>query len=233
MILELTLQSKGGSGKSFYTYFRALASSNDDSIFLDVDSSTNTSSRQLKFLESDRLEAVSLVDSKGVLIRDTFLGYMESVADSNMDATTKIIADLGSAESDQLVSMLEFDISFREFCDELGFKVIFNVIIAGGGAYKASVNYLQRLVSVANGEFEIVVWENVMSFNQFPSLSKELAENCVKMGLRHRKFGDFSPASLIGGQVIEGTRRGYSLSDYSPGARIRIKKELKENFSHE
>ncbi len=227
--LILTIQSKGGAGKSFHTYFRALSELDGNSLFVDVDSSTQTSTRQLKFLGNERVETLSLLDKRDVLVRDAFLGYMESIAQCNFN---KVYFDFGAAESQQLPALLR-DIPMAEFCDELGFELIFNVVVGGGGAYKASTDYLKEILSVVNGEFKITVWENTISFDQFPKLSKELADNCIKLGLDHKKFGDFNPSSLICGQVMEGARKGYSLADYSPGARIRIKKELKENFSNE
>ena len=229
-IIEFTLQSKGGVGKSFHTYCRALSVPNEHSLFVDVDSSTQTSTRQLKFLGSERLETISLLDNRDVLVRDKFLGYMESLAESPFE---RIFMDFGAPESEQIPALIQRDIPFREFCDELGIEVVFNVVIGGGGAYKASVDYLQKIVSVLNNEFKIIVWENITSFNQFPALSAELADNCKRLGVRYKRFGDFEPSTLLGGLVLDGIRRGYSLNEYSPGARIRLKKELKENFGHE
>ncbi|MGV3600025.1 MAG: hypothetical protein ACO1N1_02415 [Dyadobacter fermentans] len=229
-IIEFTLQSKGGVGKSLHTYCRALSVPEEHSLFVDVDSSTQTSTRQLKFLGPERVETISLLDARDVLVRDKFLGYMESLSESNF---SRIYMDFGAPESEQIPALIQRDIPFKEFCDELGFTVAFNIVIGGGGAYKASVDYLQKLVSVVDNKFETVVWENITSFNQFPALSKELAGNCKRMGLRYRRFGDFEPSTLLGGQVLDGIRKGFALSDYTPGARIRLKKELNENFGHE
>ncbi|WP_439584298.1 hypothetical protein [Dyadobacter bucti] len=228
-IIEFTLQSKGGVGKSFHTYFRALSVPDEHSLFVDVDSSTQTSTRQLKFLGADRLETISLLDNRDVLVRDTFLGYMESLAESSFE---KIYMDFGAPESEQIPALIHRDIPFKEFCDELCFEVAFNIVVGGGGAYKASVDYLQKIISILNDEFKVIVWENITSFNQFPSLSTELADNCKRMGLTYKRFGDFEPSTLLGGQVLDGIRKGYSLNSYSAGAKIRIKKELKENFNN-
>jgi hypothetical protein len=229
-IIEFTLQSKGGVGKSFHTYFRALSVPDEHSLFVDVDSSTQTSTRQLKFLGADRLETISLLDNRDVLVRDTFLGYMESLSESSFE---KIYMDFGAPESEQIPALIQRDIPFREFCEELGFEIVLNIVIGGGGAYKASVNYLQKMVTVLKNEFMVVAWENITSFNQFPALSTELAENCKQLEISYKRFGDFDPSTLLGGQVLDGIRRGYSINEYGPGARIRIKKELKENFSNE
>jgi len=52
-----------------------------------------------------------------------------------------------------------------------------------------------------------------------------------RRALRYRRFGDFEPSTLLAGQVLDGIRKGFALSDYTPGARIRLKKELNENFA--
>jgi hypothetical protein len=229
MKVEIIVQSKGGVGKSFYTYFRALSVPNENSLFIDVDSSTNTSSRQLKLIGPDRLETLSLLNKKDVIVRDTFIGYLEDISKTNFSI---LYFDFGAAESQQLPALFR-EIPMLELCNELRLEVKFNVIIGGGGAYKASIDYLQEILSVTNGDFEIIVWANITSFSQFPSLLKELETNCKQLNLQFKQYGDFEPSTLLGGQVLDGVRKGYSLDDYSPGARIRIKKELKENFSHE
>jgi hypothetical protein len=229
MKVEIICQSKGGVGKSFYTYFRALSVPDENSLFIDVDSSTRTSSRQLKLLGPDRLEGLSLLNNKEVIVRDTFIGYLEGISKTTFRV---LYFDFGAAESQQLPALFR-DIPMLELCIELGLEVKFNVIIGGGGAYKASIDYLQEILSIANGDFEIMVWANINSFSQFPSLLKELENNCKKLGLQFKSYGDFESSTLLAGQILDGVRKGYSLDDYSPGARIRIKKELKENFSHE
>jgi len=228
-VIAIVAQAKGGSGKSFFTYCQSLSVPEENSLFVDADSSTQTSSRQLKHLGQDRLETISLLDNRDVLVRDTFLGYMESLVESNFE---KFYMDLGAPESEQMPALIHRDIPFREFCDELGFEVIFNIIIGGGGAYKASVDYLQKMVSVTDGKFKIIVWANLKTFNQFPDLLAELEGNCKHMNLTFKVFGAFESGTLLGGLIEDGCRKGYSLTDYSPGARIRLKKELKENFNN-
>ena len=55
--LNFVLQAKGGVGKSLLTYLLGLAKQTQDStLFVDVDSSTKTSTRQLIFLGETRTE---------------------------------------------------------------------------------------------------------------------------------------------------------------------------------
>jgi hypothetical protein len=224
------LQAKGGVGKSLYTYLRALTEADSSSLFVDVDSSTKTSLRQLTFLGEQRLESLSLIDKREVLVRDIFVGYIESLADSPFQ---EIFMDFGAPESEQFPALIARDLDFKTWCDELGFQAVFHIIMAAGGAYRSCGEYLEKMVAVLNGQFEVIAWENLNTFKQYPSLSAELAARCHYMDIQHRQFGDFDANSLLGIQILDGIRNGYNLAQYGPGARIRLKKELRENFNYE
>ena len=230
--LHFIVQAKGGVGKSMLTYLLGLARDNDknQSLFVDVDSSTQTSTRQLKFLGENRTETLSLLNSNEALVRDNLVTYLESLIDVPFH---NIYFDLGSPESEQLPALNNRDLSLKEFMDELGFKAHFHIVIGGGGAYKSSIIYMKRVIDSLNGDFDVTIWKSITTFNNFQNLAEELAENCKKMKLPLRQFGDFDPSSNLGSQILDGVRKGYSLSDYQTGARLRLKKELTENFKDE
>lgn len=229
--LNFILQAKGGVGKSLLTYLLGIAKQNcNKSLFVDLDSSTGTSSRQLKFLGESRTETVSLLNEKEVLVRDNLVSYIESLVDTAFD---KIYFDLGAPESEQFPALLEIDLPFKQFMDELDLRANFHVVVGGGGAYIPSVDYLQKLVIALRGEFEVTVWQSITTFKNFSNLSEELKRNCGLLGLRFRTFGDFDPSSNLGNQILDGVRKGYGTSDYQTGARIRLKKELNDNFKDE
>ena len=129
--------------------------------------------------------------------------------------------------------MIERDIPFKSLMDELHFKAHFHVVIGGGGAYKSSVDYLQKLLIALNHQFEVTVWQSITTFNNFSSLIDELRNNCETLGIRFRRFGDFEPSSNLGSQILDGIRKGYGIDEYQTGARIRLKKELNDNFKDE
>jgi cellulose biosynthesis protein BcsQ len=229
--LNFILQAKGGVGKSLLTYLLGIAKQNcNKSLFVDLDSSTGTSSRQLKFLGESRTETVSLLNEKEVLVRDNLVSYIESLVDTPFD---KVYFDLGAPESEQFPALLEIDLPFKQFMDELDLRANFHVVVGGGGAYIPSVDYLQKLVIALRGEFEVTVWQSITTFKNFNNLSEELRRNCGLLGLRFRTFGDFDPSSNLGNQILDGVRKGYGTSDYQTGARIRLKKELNDNFKDE
>ncbi len=228
--IQLITSSKGGVGKSLFCYEMAIykhAKGQKDVLFVDVDNSTQTSTRQLKFLGENQVETISLLDERDVLVRDSLVSYLESLVDSPFQ---EFILDLGSPESEQIPALIERDIPFAEFMGELGFKAIFNVVIGGGGAYRASVDYLQKLLMALKGEFEVVVWLNITSFSKFPALAEELAKNCTKLGLKLRRFGNFDPSSKLGSLILDGIRKGYALQDYSTGTRLALNNDLIRTF---
>jgi hypothetical protein len=224
------LQAKGGVGKSLFTYLRALSDENGSSAFIDVDHSTKTSTRQLKFLGEERRESLSLINSRDVLVRDLFIGYVESLVNAPFE---QIYMDFGAPESEQFPSLVSRDLDFKAWCDILENEVTFHIIIAGGGAYRACVEYLDTIIKTVDGRFRIIVWENMGTFKQFPSLAEELSKVCERFGLELRKFGDFDADTLLGTMILDGIRNGYKLDQYAPGARIRLMAELKNNFDHE
>jgi hypothetical protein len=194
--LNFILQAKGGVGKSLLTYLLGIANQNcDKSLFVDLDSSTGTSSRQLKFLGGSRTEAVSLLNEKEVLVRDNLVSYIESLVDAPFE---RVYFDLGAPESEQFPALLELDLPFKQFVDELDCRANFHVVIGGGGAYIPSVDYLQKLVIALRSEFEVTVWQSITTFKNFSTLSEELKRNCEVLGLRFRTFGDFDPGSNLG-----------------------------------
>lgn len=227
---NLILQAKGGVGKSLHTYLRALSEKDKTSLFVDLDSSTQTSTRQLAFLGEDRLETVSLIDNRDMLVRDIFVGYIESLMEAPYN---EIYFDFGAPESEQFPALISRDLDFEEWCEEVEAEAIFHIVIGGGGAYRPSVEYLQKMIEVLGGKFRILVWENVFSFRQFQKLSDELVANCATLGLEHLRFGDFEANSLLGSQILDGIRKGFPLDSYGPGARLRLKKEIRENFCHD
>lgn len=228
--LHFIIQAKGGVGKSLLTYLFALTQQNNSgSLFVDVDSSTETSTRQLHFLGDSRTESLSLLNDKEVLVRDNLISYLESLAESPFET---IYFDFGAPESEQLPALLERDVPFLQFLDELGCEAHFHIVVGGGGAYAPSVAYLQKILKALQEQFEVTVWKSITTFNNFPVLAEELQRNCQAMNLTLKDFGDFEPSSNLGGQILDGIRKGYKLEEYQTGARLRLKKELNV-FNHE
>jgi CobQ/CobB/MinD/ParA nucleotide binding domain len=229
--LHFILQAKGGVGKSLLTYLLAQTQSqNPNVLFVDVDASTNTSTRQLKFLAERQLESVSLLDSHEKLVRDRFIDYLESLKETNYSA---IYFDFGAPESEQFPALISKDLPFKKFMEKLGFQAHFHIVIAGGGAYFASIEYLRKIGLAINGNFEITVWKNITSFDNMENLAEELEKNCKSKNQVLAQFGDFEPHSSLGAEILENISLGLPLEEYGIGAGLKMYQELKENFNYD
>ncbi|HEV7382425.1 MAG TPA: hypothetical protein VGN64_21665 [Dyadobacter sp.] len=226
--IHFIAQAKGGVGKSLLMYLFALKFGHDPSVyFIDLDSSTQTSKNQLKFLAASNMEVVQLSNDKDVLVRDRLISYLELVSVSEFD---QFFFDLGSPESAQLPALLRYDVPMKEFADMLGLEMIFHIVMAGGSAYVPSGQYLDQIGEVAK-DFQINVWKSVTSFRKYPELSKELEAYCQTANYPLYKFGDFEPESDLGGQILDGARRGFKLSDHQIGAMLRLRNELQNLYA--
>lgn len=172
--LHFIAQAKRGVGKSLLMYLFALKNHHKpDCFFVDLDSSTHTTKRQLHFVDEKQFDFLSLIDEKGFLIRDNLISYLEAFAASRFN---EIYFDMGAPESEQLLSLIEYDIPMKAFMDALDYQVSFHIVIGGGGAYNASIEYLLRMVDLVKTDFEIIVWQSIATFRKFPHLTQELID---------------------------------------------------------
>ncbi|HEV7378470.1 MAG TPA: hypothetical protein VGN64_01645 [Dyadobacter sp.] len=221
--IHFIAQAKGGVGKSLLMYLFALKFGHDPSVyFVDLDSSTHTSKNQLRFIPQTNMEVLPLNNDKDVLVRDRLISYLDLVSNSSFD---QFFFDLGSPESAQLPALLRYDLPMKEFADMLNLEMIFHIVMAGGSAYVPSGQYLDQIGEVAK-DFQINVWKSVTSFRKYPELSKELEAYCQTANYPLYKFGDFEPESDLGGQILDGARRGFTLSDHQIGPMLRLRNEL-------
>jgi energy-coupling factor transporter ATP-binding protein EcfA2 len=231
--INLVISNKGGCGKSTLFYLFALANKhNQNALFVDCDFQTETSTRQVApFLEPSQFQTLKLVDERNVLQRDKIIGFWESLIDT---PSIESFMDFGSAESEGLLHLIEDDLPFVEFANAVNQEFVFNVVVAGGAAYKACVNYLVKLHSILKSRFKIVAYANLTSFSQFPELHKELHNNIKKMSNTEIvDWGDIQPSTFIGTQILDNIRRGGDLSNLSIGPKLKLIRELKTNFNYE
>jgi hypothetical protein len=226
--LHFIIQAKGGVGKSLLTYLMAQSQKdNPDAFFVDVDGSTQTSTRQLKFLGEKRVESITLLNNDEVLIRDLLIQYLESLSKTPFK---EIYFDFGAPESEQFPALISKDLPFKLFLEEMNFTAHFLVVIAGGGSYLASVNYLNKIFEAVNHEYPITVWKNITSFKNSEILTEELQENCDENDLKLAQFGDFEPNTSLGIQILDHISLGSPLEAYKTGARLKMKSELLQHF---
>ncbi|HUZ57500.1 MAG TPA: hypothetical protein VMU83_01800, partial [Hanamia sp.] len=178
------IQSKGGAGKSMLTYLQALKhEKNEKAAFVDLDSSTQTSTRQLHFLtqqEANRLFSVDIFDNLKKIEREKLYDVLQAF---NTQPFEEIYIDFGAPESEQLPSLFSLDFTieeFKEFEKELKAKFVFNVILCGGTSYASTFDYLKKLTEIIKGKFEIVMYLNELTFLNYNLLLDELNEFAKK-----------------------------------------------------
>lgn len=232
------VQSKGGAGKSMLTYLQALKHQKDENVvFVDLDSSTQTSLQQLNFISKQgRLIKTDIYDRSKKLDRERFIEVIEGL---NQLEHHNFYIDFGAPESEQLPGLFTIDFTIDEFKlieQEMGVKFIFNVIIAGGPAYEACFNYLKNLTEIINGRFDIYAYANEFTFNNYENLLNNLNDFViVTKGLIKAvlPFGNFHPDRRSGKLILGNIREGRGLDEFHSFATKLILKREFEKINYE
>lgn len=230
------IQSKGGSGKSMLTYLQALKhEKNEKTAFVDLDSSTQTSTKQLQFLANDgskitRLFSIDIFDNLKKIEREKLFDILQAFNKQNFD---DIYIDFGAPESEQLPALFSLDFSieeFKEFEKELKAKFVFNVILCGGTSFASSFEYLKSVTRLTKNNFEIVMYLNELTFQNYNILIDQLNEFAKKgkeSVTKVIRFGDIHVDRHSGQIITENIRNGVGLSAYNSfSAKTIIKREM-------
>jgi len=231
--IQLIIQSKGGVGKSFLTYNFSLKHEQDESTyFADCDASVKTSTHQLKHLhnrEPSRAGSLNLLDSRAMLDRQLLFENLQEISELNRSNT---FIDFGASESEQLPALMSMDYTIYEFKEiekELDVEFIFNIVIAGGGAYYASISYMQKMVNIIQGHCKINLYLNEFTFQNNKELIDEILVyskdkknniNAVKF------FGDYDLTASPHKKILSYIAQGRGMEAYKFVERIKIIKEI-------
>ena len=226
------LQSKGGVGKSMLTYLLALKNeTNEQSYFSDVDSSAKSSTQQLKFLQGKtppRFAAINLLDARNKIDRQLLFDNLLLLVQKDY---RDYYLDLGAPESTEFPSLFSSDYTideFKQIADELNAEFIFNIIIAGGSSYEACTNYLQTIVELVKGSFEINVYVNEATFVNKENIREVYQYAGMNEGFIHsvKRFGDFDNTTSPHKNILKKVEEGKGLSAYAYVERINILREI-------
>lgn len=227
------IQSKGGAGKSMLTYLQGLKNEqNGKSLFIDLDSSTKTSAKQLTFLrDQKRIAEVTINDNQKRIDREKLFEVLENLA--TMDQFEDFYIDFGAPESQQLPSLFNLDFSleqFKEFETSLEAKFVFNIIIAGGTSYLSCMRFTEEVVDSLNGQFDILLWINEQSFTNYETLVDEVKQyseankDCIT---EVRLFGNIAVDRNSGQNIIDSVKQGSGMEGFKGFAtRAVIKREI-------
>jgi hypothetical protein len=231
--IYFNIQAKGGTGKSMLTYLQALKHEDNAAVcFVDLDSSTFTSKRQLKFVGvKNSVFQIDIFDRLKKIEREKLFQILEAL--SAYQDFTQVYIDFGAPESEQLPGLFSIDFSideFKEFETGLQVKFVFNIILAGGTAYVSTFNYLKKMLELVNGRFEINVYANSFTFHNHEHLIDELKTFATKTkGLVKRvvSFGDIHADRSSGQMITANVTEGKGMDGYhSFAARTIIKREI-------
>ena len=229
--IHFNIQSKGGAGKSMLTYFLAVKHEDDPrSCFVDLDSSTKTSTRQLRFLhEQNRLFEIDIYDNLKKIEREKLFEVLDILSRTDFD---EIFIDFGAPESEQLPALFDFDFTvdeFKEFETSIGAKFVFNIIMAGGPSYLACFDYLKKMVSLAGDHFETCCYVNEQTFSGHQELMGEieLFSQIDSVNLKIKRFGNIQTERSSGQAIIAYIAQGKGLRDFETfTSRIIMKREV-------
>src|ERR1039457_2408048 len=230
---QFNVQAKGGSGKSMLTYLQALKNeTNQGTYFIDLDSSVQTSRQQLKFLQGKkpaRFAMMNLLDGRDKLDRQLLFENLLELCGKDYDA---FYLDFGAPESDQLPSLFSKDYSVEEFKQiesELSSEFIFNIVVAGGGAYEGCTAYLKKLSGLLAGAFVVNIYINQSTFVNHTHLIHEIEAfaNGRKNEITAVKFfGDFDITTSPHKNILFSIEQGKGMEAYFFVEKIKILKEL-------
>jgi hypothetical protein len=230
---HFNLQSKGGVGKSMLTYLLALKNEdNEQSYFVDFDSSVKSSTQQLKFLQGrppPRFAQRNLLDERGKIDRQRLFENLQTLVQKEYK---DFYLDFGAPESEQFSSLFSKDYSVEEFKQieqELNGEFIFNIVVAGGSSYLPSTHYLHNIVQLNKQNFCINIFVNEFTFQKNQPLFVEI-ENYAKDNNIHavKYFGDFDTEAAPHQNILKNIAEGRGMDAYIFIEKIKIQKELKK-----
>jgi hypothetical protein len=231
-IFNFNVQAKGGAGKSMLSYLFALKEQNNDgAYFVDFDSSVKTSMQQLKFLQGRtpaRFAVMSLIDEKEKLDRQLLFQNLWELSQKDCDI---FYLDFGAAESEQLYSLFSKDFTNEEFKlieQELNAQFIFNIVIAGGGAYQSCTAFLQKMTGLINGIFPVNIFLNESTFGSQRLLNEVnlFASSHTGKVKAVKAFGDFDATAAPHKFILQKITEGRGMEAYAFVEKIKIQKEL-------
>lgn len=228
----LNIQTKGGSGKSMLTYLFAVKNDkNERSLFVDFDSGTKTSEKQLEFLKGrvpPRFLSMHLLDEKQRVIRDKFFAKIEQLVAQDYDT---YYMDFGAPESEQFPSLLSIDFSagnLKTFEQTLNIKFVFNIVVAGGTAFMSCTDFVKKLSTALGGLFEVNLFVNEFTFLGFESLKSQVDDFAKIAKLKVYSFGNFDMSADTSKGVLTRVKNGEGITTMSLMEKLLLTNEVEK-----
>jgi hypothetical protein len=219
-------QSKGGSGKSFFTTLMAHKYEEETTVgFYDMDNSTLTLSSQIAFIKNfkNRILKASILNENGRIERDKMVKLFEALAEDKFE---KIFIDMGATESDQLYQFLLNDLNcedLKEFMTEISCDLSFIIPVSGNTATKATSNYAKLMFNLVSDFFKIFIVENLELTDNDSSIE---IGNILGVEAETIKFGKTEGDTERGKRVVNMMKEGKSATTLNILTRGKMKSLL-------
>lgn len=150
--IQLVCQSKGGAGKSVFTYMAA--TKYPEWQIFDMDDSTTTTMKNLAFRKPVH---ISFLNEQKSIDRGKFTSFIETV--SGKDFVGNYLCDLGGSTSQQLPTYIKHigAENLKEVLDSFDIELELICVMAGGSIFSACYNYLVDLAETVDKQFNITV----------------------------------------------------------------------------
>ncbi|MEQ1584934.1 MAG: hypothetical protein ABL895_03585 [Cyclobacteriaceae bacterium] len=221
--IHFITQAKGGSGKSVLAFM--LAEKYPEAAILDLDDATTTTMKQLAYRKPVKVSFLDPLTKR--IDRGAFNGLFESVIEASKEL---FIADLGASVAEQLPKY--FALNGIEVISEIlltnQIELQLTCVVGGGNIFKATMEYLDELVSATQGFLEITV-----ALNGFYPCSPEqetlLLAYCSQNKLGLINFDLIKDKGEIALRTVENVLKdGKGISGLGPFAAIYFKKPIEE-----
>lgn len=193
--LNFIVQSKGGVGKSMFTYLVANQEKDSKSAFIDLDAATRTSANRLKAIVGDKkVTELTILTADQKIERDKLIDVIEALAGAKSE---KFYIDMGATESSELVYLIERDYSsemLSEVCTELNVEIRFFCVISGRDSISQCLTYYNNLKKAVGTHFEVLPLMNEGTFGTAEEIDKG-ASALKNAGLKVQPFGNFGTGS--------------------------------------
>jgi hypothetical protein len=193
--LNFILQSKGGVGKSMFTYLVANLEKENKTAFIDLDAATRTSAKRLGAIVGDKKVAeLTILTADQKIERDKLIDVIEALSNGKSD---RYFIDMGATESSEFVYLLTRDYSaelLNEVCSELKVVIRFFCVISGRDTIAQCLAYYNDLNTALAGHFELVPLMNEGTFGTSEEIEKG-ATALRNANLQIKTFGNFGTGS--------------------------------------
>ncbi len=225
--INLILQAKGGVGKSLFTWFVAQAEKENKTSFIDLDESTKTTANRLEpVVGKNRIRHVDILNDHKRLEREKIIALFESLSKVQ---SPSIFIDFGAAESEEFKKLLEYDIPAHLLKVELlqmGIDLKLYVLLAGRDAFVACYAYYEKLNSLIEPHFQIIVLINEGTFGDAEAIGL-VKQNFINSQTVFKGFGNLGNAES-GRDVIKILTEGKGEDALNLMGKITFRKVLEQ-----